>query len=381
LNEGFATWVGWLAVDHLYPEWDVWAKFTSESLQMALTMDSLRGSHPIEVEVKDALEIDQIFDAISYMKGSSCIRMLVSRIGYGKFIEGVCYYLKKHAYGNATTEDLWAALSEVSGRNVTDIMELWIKHVGYPVLTVEENWGEDAGGIKITQSRFISTGTTSSLPAHSGDATEEDQILWDIPLNLKAHGRIDNNHIQALEKQKSIFLRLARSFYKLNIGSQGVYRVNYPASRLEIYGEQILKGPDWRTLTGLKAAGPLWGAADRIGLVADAAALAISGEGSTTGFLALVENFKLEGNYFVWDEVLKRLTLLRSAWYEQPEEVMDALRAFSKALVTEKFAEIGWDARPGEDYLTSQFRPLLLKEAYFAHVPGYPPMRFSLKLV
>jgi len=65
LNEGFATWVGWLAVDHLYPEWDIWAKFTSESLQSALTMDSLKGSHAIEVEVNDALEIDQIFDAIS----------------------------------------------------------------------------------------------------------------------------------------------------------------------------------------------------------------------------------------------------------------------------------------------------------------------------
>ena len=43
LNEGFATWVGWLAVDHLYPEWDIWSKFTSESLQNALTMDSLKG--------------------------------------------------------------------------------------------------------------------------------------------------------------------------------------------------------------------------------------------------------------------------------------------------------------------------------------------------
>ena len=33
LNEGFATWVGWYAIDHLYPgktfttEWDIWAQF------------------------------------------------------------------------------------------------------------------------------------------------------------------------------------------------------------------------------------------------------------------------------------------------------------------------------------------------------------------
>jgi aminopeptidase N len=87
LNEGFATWVGWLAVDHLYPEWDVWSKFTSESLQSALVMDSLKGSHAIEVEVNDALEIDQIFDAISYMKGSSCIRMLSNHLGVEIFLK------------------------------------------------------------------------------------------------------------------------------------------------------------------------------------------------------------------------------------------------------------------------------------------------------
>jgi aminopeptidase N len=87
LNEGFATWVGWLAVDYLYPEWDIWSKFTSESLQSALTMDSLRGSHAIEVEVNDALEIDQIFDAISYMKGSSCIRMLSNHLGVEMFLK------------------------------------------------------------------------------------------------------------------------------------------------------------------------------------------------------------------------------------------------------------------------------------------------------
>ena len=87
LNEGFATWVGWLAVDHLFPEWDIWSKFTSESLQTALTMDSLKGSHAIEVEVNDALEIDQIFDAISYMKGSSCIRMLSNHLGVKTFLK------------------------------------------------------------------------------------------------------------------------------------------------------------------------------------------------------------------------------------------------------------------------------------------------------
>ena len=119
LNEGFATWVGWLAIHHFYPglsqmtndrvkfipnavlqEWDVWAQFIEDSVQSASQLDSLRSSHPIEVPVKDALEIDQIFDKISYLKGSSVIRMLSGHLGVETFLLGVSDYLKTYAYGN-----------------------------------------------------------------------------------------------------------------------------------------------------------------------------------------------------------------------------------------------------------------------------------------
>jgi aminopeptidase 2 len=66
LNEGFATWVGYLAVDHIFPEWDIFTQFVMEGLQSGLTLDALRSSHPIEVEVSHPSEIQQIFDAISY---------------------------------------------------------------------------------------------------------------------------------------------------------------------------------------------------------------------------------------------------------------------------------------------------------------------------
>lgn len=140
LNEGFATWVGWLAIDHFYPGFQVWCQFVTEAVQTAQQLDSLRGSHPIEVPVKDALEIEQIFDAISYLKGSSVIRMLSNHLGVDTFLRGVSDYLKAHAYGtfdnwctlrctsladfsgNATANDLWTALSKASGKDVTSFM-------------------------------------------------------------------------------------------------------------------------------------------------------------------------------------------------------------------------------------------------------------------
>jgi aminopeptidase N len=69
LNEGFATFVGWLAVDHLFPEWNVFTSFLIGDYSSGVGLDSLRSSHPIEVDVNSASEINQIFDAISYSKG------------------------------------------------------------------------------------------------------------------------------------------------------------------------------------------------------------------------------------------------------------------------------------------------------------------------
>lgn len=70
----------------------------TEGYQSALSLDSMRASHPIEVPVRNALEVDQIFDHISYLKGSSVIRMLSNHLGQEIFLKGVGDYLKLHAY-------------------------------------------------------------------------------------------------------------------------------------------------------------------------------------------------------------------------------------------------------------------------------------------
>lgn len=93
--------------------------------------------------MKNALEVDQIFDHISYLKGSSVIRMLSNHLGQETFLRGVAAYLKAHAYGtwirvidvlgvdivltmcttgNATTNDLWSALSKASNKDVNSFM-------------------------------------------------------------------------------------------------------------------------------------------------------------------------------------------------------------------------------------------------------------------
>jgi hypothetical protein len=63
LNEGFATWAGWLAVDDKFPEWQTWDQFVSTEAARALTTDAMLSSHPIEIPIDNPDMIDQVSSA------------------------------------------------------------------------------------------------------------------------------------------------------------------------------------------------------------------------------------------------------------------------------------------------------------------------------
>ena len=51
LNEGFASWIEYLAVDKCYPEFDIWTQFVADTFARFLVPDALKSSHPIEVPI------------------------------------------------------------------------------------------------------------------------------------------------------------------------------------------------------------------------------------------------------------------------------------------------------------------------------------------
>ncbi|KKK19129.1 hypothetical protein P175DRAFT_0501595 [Aspergillus ochraceoroseus IBT 24754] len=337
LNEGFATWVGWLAVDHFYPEWNVWSQFVAEGVQQAFQLDSLRASHPIEVPVRNALEVDQIFDHISYLKGSSVIRMLSDHLGQEVFLKGVAQYLKDHAYGNATTNDLWSALSKASNQDVNSFMDPWIRKIGFPVVTV----GEATGELRIRQNRFLSTGDAKP---------DEDETTWWIPLGIKSGSQLAAQPSRALTAKVDTIQGIGQhSFYKINKNLSGFYRTNYSTARLEKLGQSL----------------DVLSTEDKIGLIGDAAALAVSGEGTTAALLALLEGFKREQNYLVWSQISASVGNLRSA-FAQNEAVAEGLKKFARELSSPAADKIGWEFKPEDDYLTVQLRKLLIAMAGLA---------------
>ena len=332
LNESFATYMSWKCCDHFHPEWNVWDNFVGESLQYALGMDSLKSSHPIEVPVKRADEINQIFDAISYEKGSAVLRMLANWLGEDTFIKGVSLYLTRHAWSNAKTSALWAALSEVSGKDVEGTMKIWTESVGYPLVTVKEADGK----VSVEQHRFLRTGDVKP---------EDDKTLFPIFVGLKTENGLDESIIL---NQRSEKLQVdAGSFFKINGNSNGVYRVNYEPERWAKLGDSASK----------------LSVEDRIGLVADAGALSTPGYSKTSNLLSLVSGWKSEPSYFVWSEMLSRLAGIRSTWKFEDQKTFDALKAVTRSLVADKCHKLGWEFSSSESFLEQRLKSLLFGSA------------------
>ncbi|CAK9439545.1 uncharacterized protein LODBEIA_P36450 [Lodderomyces beijingensis] len=363
LNEGFATWVGFVAVDYLYPEWDIFSGFVSESLQQALDLDGLKNSHPIEVPVVDALDIDQVFDTISYLKGASTILMISKYLGTETFLKGVSLYLKRNAYANATSHDLWAAVSEVCGKPIDQLMDPWIKKVGFPIVTVDRH-GEN---LVLTQSRFLNGG---------GVTPEENETKWWIPLNietdsatLKKHEKADSFASEKLVINEFTLEKNDSVFFKINKDTAGVYRVKYDESILK---DNILAHFDKLS------------ARDKVGLIADSAAIACAGNSCTTAFLKLVVDIvpQLGDDYVVWLELGKRLSDFSIAFTTSDAEVAK-IKQFLTKIYAPKAVEIveaigEFNKFDNADFLETKFRSEILTQAGKVQIPQV--YDFALKL-
>jgi aminopeptidase 2 len=339
LNEGFATWVGWLAADFLFPEWDIWTEFILDDCQAGLSLDGMRSSHPIEVPVKNPSDITQIFDSISYSKGASIIRMLVKYLGEEVFQTGMRSYLKKHKYGNAKTSDLWDSLAEASGEPVSEIMTAWTKIIGYPVLSVVEAEGgsQSSLSLQITQNRFLNGGNVQE---------SEDETIWSVPLRLVTDGGVVGEAGLLRTRSETFSLPASTAFFKLNHEQAGFYRVHYPSVWLERLGEAVAAGR--------------FSASDRIGLVSDVFALSVAGRIGLGEVLSVLSHFRGEDDYIVWGEITGRLSEVLSVWWEQDAVVVDKLRAFVRSLYARQVELLGFEPRSGEGDKTSLLRPLIL---------------------
>ena len=167
LNEAFASLMEVIASEATYPEFKLWNELNLARSQ-GFSVDSLKASRPVEFEVKTPEEAEEMFDVLTYQKGSTVLRMFETFIGEDEFKQGVQNYLKKFEYKNTHSSDLWDELTKSSEYNLSEILPTWIKQEGYPLISISKSDNK----YKISQNRFLIDGET-------------DETVWKVPLNIK----------------------------------------------------------------------------------------------------------------------------------------------------------------------------------------------------
>jgi len=350
LNESFASWMGNKAVDWLFPEWEMWTQFVNMDTNRALSLDGLKNSHPIEQAVKNPAEVSQLFDAISYSKGASVIRMLENFLGEESFRKGLNRYLSSHMYDNARTEDLWSALETESGQPVTAIMDSWVKQMGYPVLQVESDRTGGQTTLSVTQERFV----YDRLLGDSGPDSDSDNEVWRVPVSA-SQGREESTVTVMDGRQTQIDVPgSSDGWVKLNPLQTGFFRVNYSTE-------------DWQRLVPAIESLELH-ATDRLGVQNDAYALSRAGLLPVTQFLSLAQAYKNEGDASVWSDLASNLRDIEQLISD--EAIHPAYQGFAREIFGPAARKIGWEPKSGEGHLDALLRSTVLSQAGSYHDPG-----------
>ena len=107
LNEGFARFSEHHILDTLRPTFRSWDKYLYQVYMVAMEKDWVFDkTHPVQIVVPDPESLMDIFDTISYAKGSVICRMLHNYLGKDAFTASLKKYLTIHASGSARTADL-----------------------------------------------------------------------------------------------------------------------------------------------------------------------------------------------------------------------------------------------------------------------------------
>ena len=133
LNESFAEFMSHLALAENTPYTEGWTGFMVRK-DWGLKQDQLPTTHPITAEIRDLADVEVNFDGITYAKGASVLRQLVSYVGRDAFFAGLHEYLTAHSYANATLADLLGELEKASGRDLAAWSKVWLEEAGVTLL-------------------------------------------------------------------------------------------------------------------------------------------------------------------------------------------------------------------------------------------------------
>ena len=373
LNEAFATFMETACTDAYRPDWKVWSSF-GRARAAALATDALAATRPVEYPVATPADAEDMFDVLTYEKGAALVRMLEQYLGPEAFRDGVRLYLRRHAYANTVTADLWDALEEASGQPVRSMMDGWIYQGGYPAVSARPD-GE--GGLVVAQRHFTldearadanrtwavplrirtsgnegeggktADGTPPAPDGEGEDGAEDSETADGTPPapDGEGEGRAEGGETRfLLDGAQGVVTGVSGPAATLNAGGTGFYRVE-----LDV---------DARAAVAADGPGPR-SAEERHGLIDDAWALTLSGAMTAPELVELMaRGFAAERDLNVWQA-------LAAAWAGLRRIVDGDAAAGLNRIITaasdEAMDTVGWSARSEDDDRTRELRAVLVR--------------------
>lgn len=221
LNEGFARFMEYLCINSIKPDYSILDDYILQILFSALEYDQKETTHPVRSQITNPDKISEIFDTISYAKGSAVIRMIYYWIGEEEFWKSLNKYLTTYSHKNADCKDLFDCFE--SKFDLHQNLKNWLDIEGYPLVTVD-----------IEGSNIVLTQNINLLDKSKDE--NENIYKWNIPLFIKTKS-IETIYLMKNKKEiiplekfnlNSQALQTSEDFLIVNSDIKGFYRVKYP---------------------------------------------------------------------------------------------------------------------------------------------------------
>jgi puromycin-sensitive aminopeptidase len=374
LNEAFATWMADKAEDVLKPEWRIWDDFAVERAG-TLDADAIVATRSVQSPVNSPNDALEMFDEITYSKGAALLRMLETYLGEDKFQKGIQAYMKTHAFNNASTNDLWDALSSASGSSanssstkknakdskkgqvdVAKLMDAWVHQPGCPIVSFGLETKPAAAKknepfkLELSQRRFfLDSAKDTGISNSSTSKSKAGFVPWQIPLALKA---FETGSDKAASRQAEL-LTLAKGQVAIvgatdplmvNATGNGYFRTNYDLKQ-------------WAELQ--KHASPaLLNVSERVSVLSDLFAISVAGLLPIDRYLQSLEKFASDHDPYVQGLAISQISELEQLL--EPDS-KSGYQAFVVKCLKPQLDRLGYTRKATDDDLTAELRARLIR--------------------
>jgi aminopeptidase N len=245
LNEALGEWIDVIITDQAVPAW----KFHEQAAGRArggMHADELLSARAIRQPVETREEIESSFDGgITYLKGSSVVRMFEHYVGPEKWRDFIRTYVRAYAWKNASADDFLGTMETSLGAEVSHAFSTFLGQPGAPLISHEVTC-DGSPRIELAQRRSLPAGTTEPVAR-----------TWEVPVCMRTWSgkKATRTCVLMKEAKATVPLEACPTRVLVNDGATGYYRSAYTTAEVKALLKAPLSSVERRWMIGDLRAG------------------------------------------------------------------------------------------------------------------------------